>query len=66
MSYVDAIACFNEHGILYESEDANRNAIRDVDGEPAMVGHATGDDIAEAAERQMSDISKHWSSSKPS
>ena len=66
MSYVDAIAWFNEHGILHESENADRNAIRDVDGKPAMVGHAIGDDIAEAAERQMTDISEHWSSNKPS
>ena len=66
MSYVDAIAWFHEHGILYESEDADRNAVKDVDGKPAMVGHAIGDHIAEAAERQMTDISEHRSSNTPS
>ena len=49
MSYADAIAWFNEHGILHEAEDADRNAIKDADGKPGMVGHAIGDDIAEAA-----------------
>ena len=66
MSYVDAIAWFNKYGILYEPEDTDRNAIGDVDGKPAMVGRAIGDDIAEAAERQISAISEHWSSNKPS
>ena len=66
MSYADAIAWFNERGILHEAEDADRNAIKDADGKPAMVRHEIGDDIEEAAERQMTDISKHWSSNKPS
>ena len=66
MSYADVIAWFSEHGILHEAEDADRNAIRDADGKPATVGPAIGDDIAEAAERQMTDISEHWSSNRPS
>ncbi|KIM66127.1 hypothetical protein SCLCIDRAFT_14521 [Scleroderma citrinum Foug A] len=56
MSYSDAIAWLNEHGILHEAEDAEGNAVKDADGKPVMVAHAIGDDIAEAAERQMTDI----------
>ena len=56
MSYSDAIAWLNEHGILHEAEDADGNAVKDADGKPVMVAHAIGDDIAEAAERQMTDI----------
>ncbi|EGO00670.1 hypothetical protein SERLA73DRAFT_178541 [Serpula lacrymans var. lacrymans S7.3] len=56
ISYVDAIDWLNEHGIQHEKEDAEGNAVRDADGRPIMVDHAVGDDIAEAAERQMTDI----------
>jgi len=56
MSYVDAIAWLNEHGIKHEKEDADGNVVKDEAGNPIMVEHAVGDDIAEAAERQMTDI----------
>ena len=56
LAYVDAIAWLNEHGILHEAEDADGNVIKDAAGEPTMVPHAVGDDIAEAAERKMTDI----------
>ena len=56
LSYVDAIAWLNEHEILHEAEDADGNVIKDASGEPTMVPHAIGDDIAEAAERKMTDI----------
>ena len=56
LAYVDAIAWLNEHGIQHEAEDADGNAIKDADGNPTMVPHAVGDDIAEAAERRMTDI----------
>ena len=56
MSYVDAIAWLNEHGIQHEAEDADGNVIKDGAGNPKMVDHAVGDDIAEAAERRMTDI----------
>ena len=56
MSYADAIAWLNEHGIKHEKEDADGNAVKDEAGNPIMVEHAIGDDIAEAAERQMTDI----------
>jgi asparaginyl-tRNA synthetase len=56
MSYLDAIEWLNEHGIQHEAEDADGNAIKDGEGKPVMVSHAIGDDIAEAAERQMTDI----------
>ena len=56
MSYVDAISWLNEHGIKHEKEDADGNAVKDEAGNPIMVEHAVGDDIAEAAERQMTDI----------
>ena len=56
MSYADAIAWLNEHGIKHEKEDADGNVARDEAGNPIMVEHAVGDDIAEAAERQMTDI----------
>ena len=56
MSYSDAIQWLNEHGIQHEAEDADGNAIKDAEGKPVMVPHAIGDDIAEAAERQMTDI----------
>ncbi|KAI0261275.1 asparaginyl-tRNA synthetase [Gloeopeniophorella convolvens] len=56
MAYVDAIAWLNAHDIKREAEDADGNTLRDADGKPIMVAHAVGDDIAEAAERQMTDI----------
>ncbi|GJE94703.1 asparaginyl-tRNA synthetase [Phanerochaete sordida] len=56
MSYVDAIKWLNEHGIQHEAEDADGNVILDEAGNAKMVDHAIGDDIAEAAERRMTDI----------
>ncbi|KAH0829118.1 asparaginyl-tRNA synthetase [Lanmaoa asiatica] len=56
MAYSDAIQWLNEHGIQREAEDADGNTIKDAEGKPVMVPHATGDDIAEAAERHMTDI----------
>ncbi|OCH93522.1 asparaginyl-tRNA synthetase [Obba rivulosa] len=56
LSYVDAIKWLNEHGIQHEAEDAEGNVIKNEDGTPKMVDHAVGDDIAEAAERKMTDI----------
>ncbi|TFY55208.1 hypothetical protein EVJ58_g8394 [Rhodofomes roseus] len=56
LSYVDAIAWLNEHGIQHEAEDAEGNVIRDEAGNAKMVDHQVGDDIAEAAERRMTDI----------
>ncbi|THH27808.1 hypothetical protein EUX98_g6380 [Antrodiella citrinella] len=56
MSYVDAIKWLNEHGIQHEAEDKEGNVIKDEAGNPVMVDHAVGDDIAEAAERRMTDI----------
>ena len=55
LSYVDAIAWLNEHGVEHEAEDAQGNVIVDAEGKPKMVPHAVGDDIAEAAERNMTD-----------
>ena len=56
LSYVDAIKWLNDHGIQHEAEDADGNVIKDENGNPKMVDHAVGDDIAEAAERRMTDI----------
>ena len=56
MSYVDTIKWLNDHSIQHEAEDADGNVIKDAEGKPVMVPHAIGDDIAEAAERQMTDI----------
>ncbi|KAI0753392.1 asparaginyl-tRNA synthetase [Daedaleopsis nitida] len=56
LSYVDAIKWLNEHDIKHEAEDADGNVIKDEHGNPVMVPHAVGDDIAEAAERRMTDI----------
>ena len=56
LSYVDAIKWLNDHGIQYAAEDADGNVIKNENGQPKMVDHAIGDDIAEAAERQMTDI----------
>ncbi|TFK50779.1 asparaginyl-tRNA synthetase [Heliocybe sulcata] len=56
LSYVDAIKWLNEHKILHPKEDADGNEVKDAEGNLIMVEHAVGDDIAEAAERQMTDI----------
>ena len=56
LSYVDAIKWLNEHEIKHEAEDADGNVIKDEQGNPVMVEHKVGDDIAEAAERRMTDI----------
>ena len=56
MSYADAIKWLNEHGIQHEKEDANGKTEVDESGGPIMVDHVIGDDIAEAAERKMTDI----------
>jgi len=56
LSYVDAIAWLNEHGIQHDADDAEGNVIKDAEGKPVQVDHAVGDDIAEAAERKMTDI----------
>ena len=56
LSYVDAIKWLNEHGIKHPAEDAEGNVIKDEQGQVQMVEHKVGDDIAEAAERQMTDI----------
>ena len=56
MSYPDAIKWLNEHGIQHEKEDADGKAVLDDSGNPIMVDHVVGDDIAEAAERKMTDI----------
>jgi len=64
MSYVDAIKWLNEHNIQHPAEDEQGNVIKvDEQGNPTtdgtgtvlMVDHKVGDDIAEAAERQMTD-----------
>lgn len=56
MSYPDAIKWLNEHGIRHEKEGADGRTVLDEAGNPIMVDHALGDDIAEAAERKMTDI----------
>lgn len=56
LSYVDAIRWLNEHGIKHPAEDAEGNSIKDENEQVIMVEHKVGDDIAEAAERQMTDI----------
>ena len=53
---MDAIKWLNEHGIQRPEEDAEGNAIKDQQGQVKTVDHQVGDDIAEAAERQMTDI----------
>jgi len=56
ISYVEAIQWLNQHGIKRPEEDEAGNIIKGESGEPVMVEHKVGDDIAEAAERQMTDI----------
>jgi len=56
MSYAEAIQWLNEHGIKHPAEDAEGNVIKDEAGQVKLVEHEVGDDIAEAAERQMTDI----------
>ena len=56
MSYVDAIKWLNDHDIKHPAEDSEGNTIKDEQGQVQMVEHKVGDDIAEAAERQMTDI----------
>ncbi|KAI0343548.1 asparaginyl-tRNA synthetase [Trametopsis cervina] len=56
LAYVDAIKWLNEYGIQHEAEDAEGNVIKDEQGNAKMVDHVVGDDIAEAAERRMTDI----------
>ena len=46
----------NEHDIKHPAEDTEGNVIKDEQGQVQMVEHKVGDDIAEAAERQMTDI----------
>ncbi|RDX56686.1 hypothetical protein OH76DRAFT_1477265 [Lentinus brumalis] len=38
------------------AEDADSNVIKDEQGNPVMVEHKVGNDIAEAAEHKMTDI----------
>ncbi|KAG5351716.1 hypothetical protein C0989_005159 [Termitomyces sp. Mn162] len=56
ISYVEAIEWLNEHKIQRPEEDADGNVIKDEQGQVKMGPHKDGDDIAEAAERQMTDI----------
>ncbi|KAI9566981.1 asparaginyl-tRNA synthetase [Boletus coccyginus] len=56
MSYSDTIQWLNEHGIQHAAEDDDGNTIKDAEGRPVTVLYAIGDDIAEAAELQMTDI----------
>lgn len=56
ISYKEAIQWLNEHGIQHPEEDKDGNNVLDEAGKPKMVDHVVGDDIAEAAERQMTDI----------
>ena len=56
MSYVDAIKWLNDNNVLHEAEDKDGNVIKDENGNAKMVEHVVGDDIAEAAERRMTDV----------
>jgi asparaginyl-tRNA synthetase len=56
MSYEDAIAWLRAHNIQRPAEDAEGKPLLDASGQVRMVDHEVGDDIAEAAERQMTDV----------
>jgi asparaginyl-tRNA synthetase len=56
LSYAEAIDWLNKHGIMRQEEDLEGNGLVDGSGKPVMVIHKLGDDIAEAAERKMTDI----------
>ena len=56
MSYTSTIAWLVNRGIKRPLEDADGVIVKDKEGNPIMVDHVLGDDIAEAAERQMTDI----------
>ena len=56
MSYSDAIKWLNDNNVLHEAEDKDGNIIKDESGNAKMVEHVLGDDIAEAAERKMTDV----------
>lgn len=55
MTYLDAIKWLNEHDILHPEEDKDGNPVLDSSGQAKLVPHIVGDDIAEAAERKMTD-----------
>lgn len=55
MSYVDAIKWLRDHDVLHDKEDAEGNPVIDENGSVVQVEHVVGDDIAEAAERRMTD-----------
>ena len=48
MSYTSVISWLIKQGIKCPSEDADGNVIKDQEGNPVMVDHVLGDDIAEA------------------
>jgi asparaginyl-tRNA synthetase len=57
LSYPATIKWLNEHSITRPATDASSNPIVDsTTGQAQMVPHEDGDDIAAAAERQMTDL----------